>query len=293
MDGDAVAASIEAKYKDLREHLPHDRGGLRLGERFLEKIVQINFRIPRAEPTLVQAFIGDILGSGATPRPEPPVPASVRTAEHLILAQQRVGSSLDEATREVKKSPDLSKDHVDRARRRLDEQAAAEAEYVRVAVFEAAPYLDFNPRKIKRFVNTFRLHALIARRRGLLVGEQEVRRLARAVMVAMCWPDFVDAVLNEPGFTERLQEAHRARLELARLRGLPAEEEAAQRRPLEASLSGWVTDPARVRMAEADELIDLLAKMDATERQALCDYLALARPNRPPVPGAGSTHAAS
>ena len=97
------SGEVEAKYKDLEEYLDDadDPGGLTLGQHFLEKIIQINFRIPRADPKVVESFIDanlDALEGEPPPRPS----KEERTeAEQLIEAEQRAGKSLDEAVQAV------------------------------------------------------------------------------------------------------------------------------------------------------------------------------------------------
>ena len=63
MDVQTVAASIGAKYKDIQSQL--DDGSitseLTLGQRFLEKIVQINFHIPRVDEKMTESFIDTML----------------------------------------------------------------------------------------------------------------------------------------------------------------------------------------------------------------------------------------
>jgi hypothetical protein len=63
MDTRTVAGSIQAKYKDLLSYLEATDapGELTLGQRFLEKIVQITFHLPRADSVVVRSFIDTFL----------------------------------------------------------------------------------------------------------------------------------------------------------------------------------------------------------------------------------------
>jgi hypothetical protein len=64
-----------------------------------------------------------------------------------------------------------------------------------------------NARKIKRFINLFRLNILIANRRGLLEqGVVEIAQLARWNAIVARWPDFVDWAMDQ-AFLKRLSEA--------------------------------------------------------------------------------------
>jgi predicted KAP-like P-loop ATPase len=97
MDSSAVAASIEVKYKDLSEFLATSAspGELTLGQRFLEKIVQINFHIPSTDVPVVETFINTILAA----QPENTVvdsPAGeTEEAAQLIQDVQSAGKTLN------------------------------------------------------------------------------------------------------------------------------------------------------------------------------------------------------
>src|SRR6185436_3779938 len=122
-------ASIETKYKEMKDLLDEDPGGLTLGERFLEKIIQISFRIPRAEKTVVDDYIGRIL-AGDAPAGEPQASSRVRNVEQLIKAKQRAGKSLEDAARAVGETKVADADVVREATNRIDERSATEAEQV-------------------------------------------------------------------------------------------------------------------------------------------------------------------
>jgi hypothetical protein len=278
MDAQAVAASIEAKYKDMKELLDLDPGGLTLGERFLEKIIQINFRIPRAEKTVVDGYIGQILTGGAG-SPEPEASPGVREAEHLIKAEQRVGKPLAEAARAVEGKTVASAD-VQEAEKRIDERSTTEAEQVRLAVVEAAPYLEFNPRKIKRFINTFRLQALVAQKRGMLTDPSEATLLARALIIATRWPDLVEALIPDRGYVDRLLNVEAMQSHLAET--FPDEWDEKEKR-LKVDLDRFLESPRLKRLVGAAELIALLHSMPEDQRGRLGDYLVLARTAIPAV----------
>ncbi|HYJ78079.1 MAG TPA: P-loop NTPase fold protein [Longimicrobiaceae bacterium] len=277
MDTQAVAASIEAKYRDMKELLDEDPGGLTLGERFLEKIVQINFRIPRAEKTVVDVYIEKILAAGRRPEPEPAATEGVREAEHLLKAEQRVGKTKEEAARAVSQTKVAAAD-VQEAQKRIEERSADEAKQVHLAVVEAAPYLEFNPRKIKRFINTFRLQALVAQKRGMLAEPAEATLLARALVIATRWPDLVEGLIPDRGYVDRLLNAEAMQSKLAEtFTGEWTEEE----KRLKEDLDRLTESPRLKRLVGAAELVALLYTMSKDERGRLADYLVLARTAAP------------
>jgi hypothetical protein len=267
MDAQSVAASIEAKYESLRPHLVDidDPGGLTLGERFLEKILQISFRIPRADVGTMRSFINanlDLLRVEAVVQPAEDM---VLEAERLIEEEQRSGRSLDEATQAVKVSrPDLEREAVEEAKQEVFARSFDESRAVQQAVCEAVPYLDFNPRKVKRFINTFRLQALIANRRGLLVsGEIELGLLAKAVVIAMRWPDVVSGVTRDREFVTRLRQAHAVRNDLRTMQAGEIGYGLGDAKELEGRLEVLLSEVRIKRLVDADDLIKLLQDVDA------------------------------
>ena len=282
MDAQAVAGSIEAKYKDLREYLDDadDPGGLTLGQCFLEKIIQINFRIPRADPQAVVSFIDAHLDAAKGELPPRPFREERIEAEQLIEAEQRAGKSLDEAVQVVQAfRPDISREVVAEARQEVFAKSFDDSEGVRRAIHEAAPYLGLNPRKIKRFINFFRLQALIANRRGLLeTGVIRLDLLAKWVIIAMRWPDVIEATMTDRSFSISLKKAHKTREKLRQIQsGLRPASIDEQPEVIETELNVLLADPRKKRLVNASDLIDLLEEMtDADIGVAPC-YLYLAQ----------------
>lgn len=213
MDSQAVAASIEAKYKDLREcyDSSFDSTGLTLGQRFLEKIIQINFHIPTADDDLMASFVDANLGVSLNePKQvleEKPLEKHVEEISAWIEDEEKEGKSLDEAVKAIKKTtPETSQAAINEARmRRVAKILFENSGDVRQAINRAVPYLGSNPRKIKRFINLFRLMALIANRRGLL--ERKIIRLdslAKWVVVTMRWPLMIETMESNHDFVSHI-----------------------------------------------------------------------------------------
>jgi hypothetical protein len=160
MDATAVARSIETKYKDLKGVYSDDQAGLTLGERFLEKIIQIGFHIPPPHHNQINRFIErNLVALGGLPLANPiqsTVPhekEEVKLAEQIIKAEQRTGKVLAEATRIVEADADItragvSKPDIREASEAIRKKTFEDDNNVRRAILEAAPYLENNPRKI-------------------------------------------------------------------------------------------------------------------------------------------------
>jgi len=76
-----------------------------------------------------------------------------------------------------------------------------------------APSFDYNPRRVKQFVNLFRLRALLASQNGLF-GVARVResfepmtfaQLGKLVAIALRWPSLLADVEKRPALLGRLQ----------------------------------------------------------------------------------------
>jgi len=283
MDAQTVAGSIEAKYKDLQDYLKDidDPGGLTLGERFLEKIVQINFHIPRSDSDVMKEFILESLKAkpGAEkggPTVNPPGEEVTETAE-LIKAEQRTGKPLDAAAQAVQKTrPDIKVELVEQAKQEVFAKTFDDSEEVKRAIQEAALYLGFNPRKIKRFINAFRLQALIANRRRLIeTGTIQLDLLAKWITIVTRWPDLIEAMLIDQNFLKSLKEACLASEELSQSNGRFLA--SAKGKKLQVIYDRYLANPHLKRLIEARDLLNLLKQMPENEIEALPQYLYLTR----------------
>ncbi|HII07612.1 MAG TPA: hypothetical protein HA349_09960 [Methanotrichaceae archaeon] len=219
MDSLTVANSIRAKYKDLEDYDDdaHDSSGLTLGQRFLEKIIQINFHIPKPDPTAVKAFIDATLNSTEEQPKEETSNRKIREATQQMKAKLKDGKLLDDAAIEIQTSrSDLSEEEFIEAKKEAFAESFDESNEVGKAAHDAIKYLEPNPRKIKRFINTFRLQALIANRRGLLEYDTiRLDLLAKWIVITMRWPQMIEIIesdrnsanyLDRDAFLEDLKE---------------------------------------------------------------------------------------
>ena len=200
MDAHVLASSIQAKYKDLQEFFrdPDNPGGLNLGHKFLEKIVQIDFRIPSPSPVLLESFIDTHLGRKTANTV--PAPSPVDEPQRLIQAEQRTGKSLEDAAQVVGQNhPDLSSKVIQEAARQIKVRSFDDNDEVRQTVKEAVSYLDYNPRKIKRYINLYRLQALVAHRRHVLEKSVSLDILGKWILISLRWPEFFDECIEHHG----------------------------------------------------------------------------------------------
>lgn len=254
MDVRSIAGSVEAKYKDLAESsVAKDlTGGLPLGYRFLEKIIQVPFRLPQVSHESLGRLVNGSLSPRAAPLPNRA--EAVAEAEHLIKSEEDQGKDLKEAAETVRSErPDISPDALMEAKQNVFARTFDDDEEVREAIYDALPYLESNARKVKRFINLFRLQLLIANRRHLLENSAiEIRQLSRWLVLVVRWPEIIDA-LNDPAFPPRLLEAHKLwRSSVNETGGL----ENAQ--AIQVLLKPYLDDPRVKRFVDVSNLIDLL-----------------------------------
>jgi hypothetical protein len=259
MDVRSIAGSIEAKYKDLTESsVGRDlSGSLPLGYRFLEKIIQVPFRLPQVS----REALGRLVDGSLSPRAANPDNrvAVVAEAEHLIESEEDQGKDLDEAVETVGSArPDISKDALMEAKQNVFARTFDDDQEVRKAIYDALPYLESNARKVKRFINLFRLQLLIANRRHLLENRViEIRQLSRWLVLVGRWPEIVDA-LNDPAFAPRLLEAHSLWRSSATGGGLD------NPRATQVLLKPYLDDPRIKRFIDVSSLIRLLRALVPT-----------------------------
>jgi len=260
MDSKTVSSSIRAKYRDLEDYEDEglDSSGLTLGQRFLEKIIQINFHIPKSDPTVVRSFIDATLNPTKESPTRYPEKIStekktrVKEAIHQIKSIQKDGRSLEDATLEIQNLKfNLSKEELIKAKEEAFAESLNESKEVGQAVHDAIRYLEPNPRKIKRFINIFRLQALIANRRGLL--ESDVIRLdilAKWIVITMRWPQMIGIIESEKAFANRLGE--------------------------DVDRDDFLESPIVKEMPKAEDFIDLMKTIPLDDFSKIIEYIRLA-----------------
>jgi len=264
IDARSVAASIESKYKPLKEHLGDQNEGTAgtLGQHFLEKIIQINFRIPRTEPNAMLGYISAKL--------TPLQGTTIDVMDHRASEQQREGQG---PTKEGQGTSGTGLEVPEQFTERRDGPARLfdRDEAVQRWVWEAASFLDYNPRKVTRFINLFRLLALIANRRHLLEkADFRLDLLAKWVVVTSKWPGVVQPILSDPNYISRLIEARQIGDRLNRFEYNPEEE-----KDLRSRFDTYLKDTRIKHYIDEVDLVSLLGEFSGVGRDTLSYYLHL------------------
>ncbi|RZU40038.1 P-loop NTPase fold protein [Edaphobacter modestus] len=167
IDREKIAAGLAAKYHvllpylDERKEISLGRLGLEFGFSFLEKFIQIPFQVPRPTKREVKLFLDALNENRRKPDEYPGASPSAGTMFY----------------------------------------AKADSPMVKRIVADVAPALEYNPRRIKQFINQFRLSAIIASQTGLFdpgIGfagfTPEI--LAKLLVITLRWPSLITDALS-------------------------------------------------------------------------------------------------
>lgn len=216
MDRQKVAAGLAVKNEKLLPYLTANRTatarpnsavdpelGLEFGYAFIEKFIQIPFFLPTPKPKNVEKFFDEIAKAESASVPRSPfgglidqlgrwfagqqsgILRSLRLKQ--ARAQQKADSSELAADPQSASAPSEAKiEH----RERLKLAVTGDSSAVRDIVLAVAPALSNNPRRIKQFLNLFRLRTFIAAETGLFDGEEGItlQQLGKFVAVSLACP---------------------------------------------------------------------------------------------------------
>jgi hypothetical protein len=196
IDRDIVAAALASKYESLIPYLAAMRTvddaaltdaqrtariGLDYGHDFLEKLIQLPFRVPQPAP----ANVGSLLDS-------------------LEFAKEEDRVRFDAPSSEV-------------PRQLIEVVDGSDSNRMRDIVATLAPALDYNPRRIKQFVGMLRLQAYIAGATGLIAEDDQpeedtskrtlltLEQLGKFVALSLRWPRLVADIEQRRDLLRSLQ----------------------------------------------------------------------------------------
>ncbi|HKG02523.1 MAG TPA: P-loop NTPase fold protein [Conexibacter sp.] len=206
IDARIVTAAIQEHYGGLLE-----KAGA-TGYEYLDKIVQIPFRIPDPTPTALGAFLAAHLPS------EPPMPARielqpiVRTSSSSLSLT--VGSNVADSTPTSYSAASgtyaTPHSQLDVVGARLGERVAFTREEIK-AFEDLSAYLNPNPRKLKRVINVYRLVRTLAESKARVPELRDDARVViddpaatiRWLVLSSQWPYTARAVVTEGYRRER------------------------------------------------------------------------------------------
>ena len=188
LDRAKVAAAIAFKFREIIPYLDptldlvHQPASIRgFGDNFLEKFIQLSFRLPiSSNEDQAHRFIDSLMKDAASPATAAPDPANPTPKAAKAAAAES-------------------------ARRALRIESGAESQRIRDIVMMVREVLEYSPRRIKTFLNAFRLALYIASAQGLLdidsqTGEAEVtpERLGKFLALTARHPELRQTLVQTP-----------------------------------------------------------------------------------------------
>lgn len=185
VDTRVIAEAVRLHYRDVNN--PN------LAREYLEKIIQIPIQVPSADPRQLALFVNSLMqvpadqteveADGDTPPDATPPPETGTDDEPSAI--QAIAARAPLVVSENLFNPLQLADTV--------------AEQKTITAF-AIDYLDSNPRRIKRLLNTYRFVKILATRRGERTDQAEwQQKMINWLGLTMRWPSFMaDVVRHDP-----------------------------------------------------------------------------------------------
>ena len=241
MDRKKVAAGLAVKFKDVIPFLSDfkwegadgasaaplsvAREGLRFGHDFIEKFIQIGYSLPRSAEQNIRQFL-----KGLSPPPhflgekgKPAGPRRLRsrgfgwTLPDWLRRRDASARTTPEAqSSEQQRSEEEAKRETQKQLVRLVELEESEEDpaFTEELVRMVAPCFDYNPRRLKQFLNLFRLNVATANATQLLYAEEgssgggvRLEQIGKFVALRMRWPDVVSELQRRPEWLGELCQA--------------------------------------------------------------------------------------
>lgn len=182
LDRQKIAMGIAVRNKELLPFLPfagcpsdddeqsdenkQGGAGIAYGYEFVEKFIQVPFRIPKLVDVRLPKFVDSLLAPNFS------------------------------SDKQAQSQGSIDKDIIDEDI--IDEDPEGTREVLKMV----AAALDYNPRRLKQFLNLFRLRFFIAMKTGQMHGEElgwTLPQLGKMVAIELRWPLLLNKLLQQPG----------------------------------------------------------------------------------------------
>ena len=193
MDREKVAAGIAAKYAPLLRYM--NPSGVTFGLDFIEKFIQLPFALPRPTEADTRSMLSHLSAGRARPN-----------GHHVPVTG---GPVIRDSIPPTPRSPV----HTAAETERFASAVSTDSPLIHDITLALAPALDFNPRRVKQFLNLFRLRAFLAWQTGRLALDHVGRgsdamtlpQIGKLTAMALRWPLIVADLETDPGLLARLQ----------------------------------------------------------------------------------------
>jgi formylglycine-generating enzyme required for sulfatase activity len=255
MDREKVAASLAVKYENILKYLPSEtteidpdilarrsaNKGLAYGYTFIEKFVQLPFLVPQPSQSDFERFLIQ-LATSTPPNLQPAkphftffqsfwgkfklaLPQRNNSQKHLTSATSNQTSDLKNLSLD---NPSIESEQTEKEKARasvikrleaiqVNKSDNRDSQTVRNVIMMVAPALDYNPRRIKHFINVFRLKVYIANETGLFFEERDendnllvpsltFEQLGKFTAISLKWPLLLSDLENDKKILAKLEE---------------------------------------------------------------------------------------
>jgi len=236
IDRAKVAASLAVKYKDIIPYFPlsliatdnetkNNRhlylNGMEYGYSFLDKFIQISFQVPQPTDYELQHFLEEI--------------SFVQSEKESVLSQiisrfnqvfsNPPGTRFSPESEQLQNQPETTGNPIEITTQETNLQrresfkiaVTKDSRRIKDIVMMLAPYFGNNPRRLKQFLNLFRLKTYIASNTGLfdeLIDESQrisnqpltLEQLGKFTAICLIWPRLLIDLDTNPQLIKRLQE---------------------------------------------------------------------------------------
>ncbi len=216
MDRKVISAGLVAKNEKVIGYL--DVEGLEYGDDYIEKFIQLPFKVPSPKSVDFLKFLTSFDESESPSKSSEPVDKSGISEDSAPdkSPEGDVESSLNK-NNEQETGTDDSNNVVTESNKqeiRNYKDCVEDFETSKIILEMVAPALDNNPRRIKQFINQFRFQRTIGYNTGLFCYGEDTdpenmwncKKLAKFVAISIQWNLLISALVSNSKLLDQLQE---------------------------------------------------------------------------------------
>gem|GEM_PF-6781033 len=199
LDREKVAASFAVKHEKLLPYLSKNSNdqirGLEYGYAFIEKFIQLPFSIPQPGKLEIQDLLKTVsTNDNRKEKKSHQTNNIIGKMFQKIKKQDSVDPSIAKQPSQGPIKEETIKDENEKSRERIRFEITGDSQTIQDIALMVAPALDYNPRRIKQFLNLFRLRTYIASATGLFDFRKDndecltLEQLGKFVAISLRWP---------------------------------------------------------------------------------------------------------
>lgn len=224
MDREKIAASLAVKYEKLMPYITspsvitqaeaEDKSislkGLEYGYDFIEKFVQIPFRVPKPRESCLEPFLYKI-SHPVQQKFSEPRSSFLQLRDFFFPGTKKLPSSEISPLNRPSLTSSIQEQELKKRLKRFKIRLGPESKEVTTIVRMIASTLDYNPRRLKQFINLFRMKAYIAYVTGLFDEVESsspltLQQLGKFTAIILRWPQLQGYLEADHHLLKDLQE---------------------------------------------------------------------------------------